>query len=555
MIPEKEAIDIEFKSDVKRYPDRDLIEAVAAMANTNGGVLYLGVEDDGSITGLHKNHMDSIGIVALIANNTVPSITVRAEIVLEAGTNIMKISIPISRAVVSTSTGKILKRRLKLDGSPEAVPMYAYEITSRLSDLSLLDLSAQPLAGATLDDFDNLQLERMRKIIQTHPGGEKSLLELNNEELELALRLISKGNGKMVPTMTGMLLVGKEEALSKLLPTAKASFQVLEGTDVRMNEETSKPILEVLEIFQTYIKPWNPENEFEYGLFRIPVPEFSYGAVREGLINAFCHRDYSMLGGVRVLIDDEGMSITNVGGFIEGVNIDNLLIVEPHGRNPALADALKRIGLAEKTGRGIDRIFEGSIVYGRPLPDYSESTSRNVRLYLRRAKADIAFAKLITAEKERDSKGFSIYALMILSCLRECRRSTMEQLVWRTRLPEAKLAVSIEQLVERGLVEAAGKGKMRSFMLCQTYYHNNRANMQYVRQSGIDDIRHEELIIKLAKTQQGIFTKRDVMELLGVSDTAAYALIKKLKEQGEVDIFQSGRYSKYILRKNIDELS
>ena len=545
MLPKKETLKIEFKSDVKRYPDKDIIEAVSAMANTNGGILYLGVEDNGIVTGLHKSHMDAIGLVALIANNTIPSVSVRAEIIIENQHNVMKIATPMSRAVVSTSSGKILKRRLKLDGSPEAVPMYAYEITSRLSELSLLDVSAQPIAGATLDDFDPLQLNRLKEIIRSNPGGEKTLLELTDEELEFALRLISKDGDKVIPTMTGLLLLGKTDSLARLVPTAKATFQVLEGTNVKVNEETSKPILEVLELFQSYIKPWNSENEFEYDLFRIPVPEFSYAAIREGLINAFCHRDYSMLGNVRVLIDDEGMSITNPGGFIEGVNINNLLIVEPHGRNPALTDALKRIGLAEKIGRGIDRIFEGSIVYGRPLPDYSESTSRNVRLYLRRAKADIAFAKLITSEKKRDKKGLSIYALMILSCLREYRRSSLDQIAELTKLPKNKLTVSLEQLVERGTIEAVGKGKTRSFMLCKRYYYNNNSNMQYVRQSGIDDVRHEELVIKLARTQNGIFTKRDVMELLGLSDTLAYNLIKRMTANGEIELFQSGRYAKY----------
>ena len=552
MLPKKETLEIEFKSDVKRYPDKDIIEAVSAMANTNGGILYLGVEDNGIVTGLHKSHMDAIGLVALIANNTIPSVSVRAEIVIENQHNVMKIAIPMSRAVVSTSSGKILKRRLKLDGSPEAVPMYAYEITSRLSELSLLDVSAQPIAGATLDDFDPLQLNRLKEIIRSNPGGEKTLLELTDEELEFALRLISKDGDKLIPTMAGLLLLGKSDSLGRLVPTAKATFQVLEGTNVKVNEETSKPILEVLELFQSFKifsslskRLFRQAEPAASDMFRIPVPEFSYAAIREGLINAFCHRDYSMLGNVRVLIDDEGMSITNPGGFIEGVNINNLLIVEPHGRNPALTDALKRIGLAEKTGRGIDRIFEGSIVYGRPLPDYSESTSRNVRLYLRRAKADIAFAKLITSEKKRDKKGLSIYALMILSCLREYRRSSLDQIAELTKLPKNKLTVSLEQLVERGTIEAVGKGKTRSFMLCKRYYYNNNSNMQYVRQSGIDDVRHEELVIKLARTQNGIFTKRDVMELLGLSDTLAYNLIKRMTANGEIELSQSGRYAKY----------
>ena len=80
------------------------------------------------------------------------------------------------------------------------------------------------------------------------------------------------------------------------------------------------------------------------------------------------------------------------------------MTVEPHGRNPILADILKRIGLAEKTGRGIDRIFEGQIVYGRRWPDYSESTSRYVRVFLHaiikvQSKSPLLSAPILLGEK------------------------------------------------------------------------------------------------------------------------------------------------------------
>ena len=118
------------------------------------------------------------------------------------------------------------------------------------------------------------------------------------------------------------------------------------------------------------------------GLFRISIPDFEQRAFREALVNAFSHRDYATLGRVRVQINDDGTVIANPGGFIEGIRADNLIDAEPHGRNPALADARKRIGLAERTGRGFDRIYEGSLLYGRLLPDYSQSTSNNVKLWL-----------------------------------------------------------------------------------------------------------------------------------------------------------------------------
>ena len=286
-IPDVETLEVEFKSDIICYPDHDLIEEIVGMTNTVGGVLYLGVEDNGDITGVHNNHKDAVGVTALIANSTVPPIAVRAEVITEEKTEVLKIEIPRSRGVVSTASGKILRRRIKLDGKPEVIPMYSYEIPSRLAELGMLDYSAQPLAGATLDDLDPNQRVRLRRIIQNRQGGEKSLLTLPDDELDIALRLVTELGGNYVPTVTGMLILGKEERIAELMPTAKSSFQVLEGTAVRINEDSCKPLLELFENYETYVRAWNPERETEYGLFRIPIPEFDWAAFREGLINAF----------------------------------------------------------------------------------------------------------------------------------------------------------------------------------------------------------------------------------------------------------------------------
>ena len=543
-IPMKETLEIEFKSDEKCYPDHDLIEEIVGMTNTVGGTLYLGVEDDGSITGVHQKHKDAVGVTALIANNTVPPIAVRAEIITEEK-DILKIEIPRSRSIVSTSSGKILRRRIKMDGTPEVVPMYSYEIPSRLSELGLLDFSAQPLPGATIDDLDPNQRVRLRRIIQNRQGGEKTLLSLPDDELDIALRFVTEVGGKPIPTVTGMLLIGREERIQELIPTAKSTFQVLEGTAVRMNEDSTKPLLEVFENYETYLKAWNPEREMEYGLFRIPIPEFDWAAFREGLVNAFCHRDYTMLGEVRVLIDDEGLIISNPGGFIDGVNLKNLLTVEPHGRNPALADAMKRIGLAEKTGRGIDRIYEGSIIFGRPWPDYSESTSRTVKLFIQRAKADLPFAKLIADEQNRQGKPLSIYTLMILSLLKTERRNNIDRIIEITNLSENKVRSAVENMIEMGLIEASGNGKNRSFILGKKIYREINESIQYVRQTDIDSIRYPELVLKLARAQNGIITKKDICELLKITPSQAYSLIKKLQRENKIYLLNGGKYTKY----------
>ena len=368
MLPKKETLTIEFKSDKKKYPDSEIFDAVVAFANTEGGDLYLGIEDSGEVTGVHSMHENPITLSAYIANNTIPPVSIRAEIIYDK-LPVLKISVPKSlNGIVSTINGKVSHRRIKADGTPENIPMYPYEFATRMSDLRMLDYSAMPIKQSSIDDFDPIEIERLKNIIFNY-NGDKSLLELQDKDIFKALGLVREQDNKLIPTVTGLLLIGKVSAIKQHIPTHSTSFQVLVGTDVKVNKDISSPLLSTISEISNYLDAWNPERELELGLFRVPIPDFDKRAIREAIVNAFSHRDYSKMGRVRIAITDEGITIANPGGFIEGVSIKNLLTAEPHGRNPQLADALKRIGLAERTGRGIDRIYEGSLIYGNTLPD------------------------------------------------------------------------------------------------------------------------------------------------------------------------------------------
>ena len=541
-IPEKETLTVEFKSDCSGYSDTDLVDEIVGMANTQGGDLYLGVEDNGEITGVGKKRMDPIGAMALIANKTIPSVSTRAEIIEEEGFPVLKIEIPMYRSIVATTDGRILKRRLKLDGTPENVPLYPFEIPSRLSELNLLDYSAQVVQEASVDDLDPNERIRLRNIIK-YRKGDSSLVELSDDELDKALQLVKIDHGTLKPTITGLLLIGKEEKIKEHIPTARESFQVLEGTKIRVNEEYARPLLATFELFEGYMKAWNPEREMEYGLFRVPIPEFSEAAFREGLVNAFCHRDYTVLQAVRVAIEDEGLTISSPGGFIEGVTLENLLTVEPHSRNPVLADALKKIGLAEKTGRGIDRIFEGSIIYGRPLPDYSESTGKNVKLFIQRAEPNLPFTRMISNEANRLGRSLPINSLLILSALQSLRRASLHELAEKIHVTEIRTKANVEKLVEAGLVEAIGNTAARTYILSSKVYREQDNMVGYVRQTGIDLIKYEELIMKLAINQNGSVTRENVADLLGINPAQAYRILKKLTEKGKLKLVGSGRGS------------
>lgn len=543
MLPKKETLTIEFKSDRKKLSDSEIFEAVVAFANTEGGDLYLGIEDNGDVTGVHKAHLSITTVSAFIANNTIPPVSVRAEII-EDKLPVLKISVPKTYSgITATISGKTLRRQLKANGEPENVPMYPPSYATRLSDLRLLDYSAMPLYQGSIEDFDPLEVERLRQLIKTY-NGEKNLLDLTDEDIYKALGLVREQNDTLYPTITGILLIGRVDAIKRHVPTHSAAFQVLEGTEVRTNEDYVLPLLQTIERLKSGLDARNPEQEIEMGLFRLSIPEFDKRAIREAIVNAFSHRDYSKMGRVRVTITEDGLTIANPGGFIEGVSINNLLTAEPHGRNPQLADALKRIGLAERTGRGIDRIYEGSLLFGRPLPDYSASTAVTVSLFIQSSKPDRQIAQLIANEQNRLGRPLSINSLLVLNTLKDLPKSTVSQIAEAINISEIAIKGILDTSIEAGLVEGFGNGKNRTYILSPKVYKTQSGKIGYVKQVDIDETRYPELIINLAKNADFI-SRADVVQLLHVSPSKAYTLLKKLTEQGQLEPVNKGHYAKY----------
>lgn len=546
--PKKETLQIEFKSDpVGGLSDKSVADAVVGLANAQGGVLYIGIDDNGTISGLRSEKWrNPKKAAAFISNYTVPPLLVETDLVpAEKDRWVLTIKVPKAQGLCATRDGKVLRRRIKVDGRPENIPMFPQEYSGRLSELGLLDYSAQVLPESSYADIDAQERNRLRKLIRVN-RSESALLELADEDLDKALGVVRAVDGKLRPTVAGLLLLGKKESIATLLPTSKVAFQVLTGTDVRENIEVQLPLLSTFEELLYRFSAWNPEQEFQEGLFRVPVPEFSERAFREGIVNALCHRDYTRLGSVVVQVSNEGLLILSPGGFIDDITQDNLLTADPRGRNPLLSDMFKRIGLAERTGRGIDRIFEGSILYGRPLPDYSESTSDSVHLFIPRMKADFNFHRLILSCRENHPELLTMSTLMILSLLRSERRLALPNLVELCHLSAVRVQRQIEILLKEGFIEAVGTGKNQEYILSEAVYKAQDQTIRNVNRSDLRALRLEELVLGAATKNEGI-TRSDVVGLLHINAQAAYRLLQRLTEQGKLRKEGKRRHTKYFV--------
>lgn len=545
-LPAAESLTVEFKSDRKRLPDHELVEAIVCLANAEGGELWLGVEDDGTPSGLHAEHHLLAGLAGMVAARTSPSLNVQVEPVECNGVPVARIAVPRATTVVATAGGVYLRRRLKYDGKPECVPMLPHERESRMSSLGLTDVSAQPVTGATLADLDPLERERLRQAVQQY-GGDRVLLELDDEALDGALGLTTRQrDGNRVPTLTGLLLVGRETALRERVPTHEFAFQVLAQQAVRFNEFRRFPLLKALDWLETNFRPYNPEDEIQVGLFRVPVPMVDMAAYREAVANALIHRDYHRVAAVHVRLEDDALVISNPGGLVEGVTLANLLVTEPRPRNRTLADAMKRIGVVERSGRGVDTIFRGMLKFGRPAPDYARTDAHSVVVRLPTGAADLDFRRLVVEEERRRSAELPIDSLIALTAIRELKRVTADELAVRIQRDASSAKHTLEALTEAGLVEAHGSTRGRSYTLSVAVYRAAGDKAGYTRQAGFTPIQHEQMVLNYVR-QHGQIRRADVMELCRLSADQAKKLLARLRDEDRLTQHGSRRSSFYTI--------
>ncbi|MBK5204936.1 MAG: putative DNA binding domain-containing protein [Polaromonas sp.] len=535
LIPPRETLEIEFKSDRDPLNDDDLIEALICLANAQGGTLYLGVENDGAVTGLHASRpADISGLAALVANRTAPGLQVHAESLLHQQLRVAAITVQRSPEIVARSDGLVKRRRIGGNGQPECVPFLPHEYPSRRADFRLIDMSAEVMAGATLADFDSLQRERLRSVIANNPRSDKSLMGLTDEQLEGALSLTMTRGDERRPTLLGLLLIGRTDSLRRLVPMHEVLFQVLDGTRVKVNEGSRAALIEIVEWLDLLSRGVNTEQEFNEGLFRIGIARVEVDALREAINNALVHRDYARRGPVRVCWQKHDLIISNPGGFVEGVNLENLLTTEPRPRNPALADAFKRLGLVDRTGRGVDMIYSGMLRFGRPAPDYSQSMPDLVKLSISTEPADLAFVRMVLHEEARQNGALPVETLLVLTSLREARRLSAAELGAHLQCAPSQALKMIEPLVESGLIQAHGIGRGRQYTLSPQVYKQLGQGAEYARQAGFDELQQVELIRNLVRQQTRI-KREDVIALCRLSPRQAKHKLDQMVASGMLE--------------------
>jgi len=550
IIAEGETLTVEFKSDRGQFNQTELVEAVTCLANTQGGLLLVGVENDGRITGERIEHCDlpSAHLAALVANRTVPSFMPEVEKVQTEDGVVVVLQISRAQQLIATTDGRTLTRRLDARGNPMCRVLFPHEIALWHADRSERDSTAQLVEGASWGDLDLVEFARLRRMLREY-RGDASLLNLSDEELARALGLVRRNDDRLVPTVAGLLLIGSEEALRNYIPTHEVAFQVFRGQDLSANEIYKWPLLRVLERILEAFTIRNDEEELAVGLFRVGVPAYDTRAFREAVNNALVHRDYGRLGAVHIQMHANGILVDNPGGFIQGVRIDRLLVVGPSPRNPLLAEMFKRIGLVERTGRGVGIIYAGSARWGRGLPDYSRSSDTKVIVFLPGGPADLGFVRILIGEENRRKTPFSLDELLVINQLHRDREVGLLAIMQTIQKSEVETRRVLEILLEADLVERRGAANARIYILSARLYRHMGKPEAYVRRIGFDTIRNSQMILQYIEAHHRI-TAGEVRRLCNVNRSQATHLLKQLVLRGELRLVGTTRNSYYIRTGN-----
>lgn len=531
-----ERYDVEFKGE-NRGPlnDRELVETVVCLSNGSGGVLLVGVEDDGTPTGARPRHesgrTDVLRLQALIANNTQPPVATGVSIVDLDGVPVIVVEIPDSPRVVGTTRGTYLRRAIGGDGRPTCVPYHAHEMLAHEVDRGAVDYASLPVHGATWEDLDPLEFERVRRLVTEASGRADSLLAgLSDREIAHAMGLI-RANAEV--TAGALLLFGRAQAIRRFLPTHEAAFQVLRGLEVEVNDFFTDPLFRLAEEMFSRFRARNREEELQFGLLRVAVPAYSETAFREALANALTHRDYTRRGALHVQWNSDQLEVSSPGGFPEGIRLDNLLVAAPHPRSPLLADAFKRTGLVERTGRGINRMFAEQLRVGRPAPDYGRSTETQVVAVLPGGPANLSLTRWVLEQERQGDRPLTLPELQVLSELVRERRASTAELAHVLQRTEAETRNHLVRMVERGWVEARGEGKGRTWHLSAAVYRALEASAGYVRVRGFEPLQQEQMVLAYVEAHHRI-TRAEATELCAITPAQASRLLRRLAAQGKL---------------------
>ena len=326
----------EFK---REYTD-DLKYAVVAFANTDGGKVYIGINDDGSVQGVKDTDGTMLRITNMIRDVVCPDVTMFTECAVEEidGQPVIVVNVQRGTARPYYLSGKGVR--------PEGVYIRQGASSVPASETVILNMIKET-SGDCYEDARSINQQLTFEKADAFFAGRKVSF---GDQQKRTLNIIGADG---TYTNLGMLLSDQCVHTIKL-----AVFEGSKKTVFRDRKELTGSLLTQLENAYSYIDQFNRTRaEFE-GLDRIDKRDYPAEALREALLNAITHRDYSFSGSTLISIFDDRIEFVTIGGLVRGLSFNDIMLGVSALRNQKLANVFYRLHLIEAYGTGILKINE-----------------------------------------------------------------------------------------------------------------------------------------------------------------------------------------------------
>lgn len=422
-----------FERKSARIPDHHLAQTISAFANASGGVIAVGIENDGEITGVDPVRENRLRQLPTDFLRTIPEITIEL-VEVENGERIFLFH-------VAMAPNEVIKLKSNGDAylriGDSSRKLNAEQLVELEYSKGIRSYESQILADATLEELDSNLIQEYCRILNLNASEPLDILK--------ARGLIKKGKTDWEITVAAVLLFGKIP--TQFLPSARVRFLRYEGTTAGVGQAFNlvkdvtleRPLHNLIQDGKALLQ--SQMREFQQlgrdGKFR-KIPEYPEFAWLEGLVNAVAHRDYSISGEyTRITMFDDRIEFSSPGKLPNIVTVNNIQTTR-FSRNPIIARVLSDFGWVRELNEGVKRIYTDMKSYFLEPPIFSEPENRSVQLILKNNIASRSLRKMeslqsITVEEWSALSPLDRNIIYYIANEGHCTPKKLEELVGKSR--------------------------------------------------------------------------------------------------------------------------
>ncbi|MBP8258760.1 MAG: putative DNA binding domain-containing protein [Verrucomicrobia bacterium] len=533
-IANREAEGIEFKPAL--LSRREIAEYAVGIGNAGGGHLIMGVTNkpprqiqpvsppsEEEIQQIRRSVYDSAQIHIRVENLATPS------------GNVVIVPIPARPRgdVFHTRDGKYL---IRVGEDLRGLTLTEIDAMRREAGV---EFTAAPIPGLPADLLSPAGFEQLRELMfEAHSPSDFAAMK--DADLLAALGLLT-ASGQF--NVAGLLLLGRTDAIRQYVPHAQWQFRrMLSDTDYDQTDDGCDCIAVGLRKLRDYIRANNPITTVPGWLVHPEFPRYPVLAMREILLNALIHRDYTQPGAVALKIYPRKLELSNPGGFIGGVTPENILHHPSSPRYPTLFQAFVRLRLANAANLGVPRAFRELLSEGKEPPQYWAS-SQTVRVTVLGQEARREFLELV-----QKNPGLGVDHLLLLHHLTRHREITATEAAILCHRPLAEARETLSELMSQWrLVEAGGpSGRGRYYRLTSPAYDLLGQSLAYYVDSRLSRENAKGRV--LTALNKGSLNNAQIREITQLGRVQAWRLMKQLQAEGLVNKTSDKRYARWCLR-------